>query len=118
MLGTSRNTVTNYELEHTPPDRMKSIVLRKWAEITGVDFGWLRTGLPFIDLGPDSTDRIDELIVRLAPLARKRGMEDYDVIAWLMSPTTYRRDADRPVVHLEDPDRVEAIAAKAGGVIW
>jgi len=44
LLGTSRNTITNYELEHTPPERMKLMVLRQWALATGVDPGWLRTG--------------------------------------------------------------------------
>jgi len=41
MIGTSRNTVTNYELERTAPERMKAIVLRQWALATGVDYGWL-----------------------------------------------------------------------------
>lgn len=44
LLGTSRNTITNYELEHTPAERMKLMVLRQWAMATGVDLGWLRTG--------------------------------------------------------------------------
>lgn len=44
LIGVSRNTVTNYELERTTPDRMKPVVLSAWALATGVDVGWLRTG--------------------------------------------------------------------------
>lgn len=41
LIGTSKGTVTNYELERTAPERMKPIVLRQWALATGVDYGWL-----------------------------------------------------------------------------
>lgn len=41
LIGTSKGTVTNYELERTAPERMKPIVLRQWAMATGVDYAWL-----------------------------------------------------------------------------
>lgn len=41
LIGTSKGTITNYELERTAPDRMKPIVLRQWAMATGVDYAWL-----------------------------------------------------------------------------
>jgi transcriptional regulator with XRE-family HTH domain len=44
LLGVSKNTVTNYELENTAPERMKPIVLRQWAMAAGVDFEWLLRG--------------------------------------------------------------------------
>lgn len=44
ILGTSKGTVTNYELERTPPEHMKPIVLRQWALATGVDYEWLVGG--------------------------------------------------------------------------
>lgn len=49
LIGVSRNTVVNYELERTAPERMKPIVLRQWAMATGVDFEWLMHG----DVGSD-----------------------------------------------------------------
>ncbi len=45
LIGVNRNTVTNYELERTPADRMRPIVLNAWALATGVDPDWLRTGV-------------------------------------------------------------------------
>ena len=52
-LGVSKNTVTNYELEKTAPENMKTIVLKQWAMATGVDFDWLLNGdVP--DGGPES----------------------------------------------------------------
>jgi transcriptional regulator with XRE-family HTH domain len=49
LIGTSKNTIHNYELERTAPERMKLIVLRQWALATGVDLAWLLDG----DGGPD-----------------------------------------------------------------
>lgn len=42
-LGVSRASVVNYEQGHTTPTRSR---LRLWAERTGVDPGWLETGVP------------------------------------------------------------------------
>lgn len=54
LLGVGKNTVTNYELERTSPERMKPLVLRQWAIATGVDVDWLRTGvLPEAPDGPN-----------------------------------------------------------------
>lgn len=44
LLGISSNTVTNYELENTPADRMKPVILKAWAMATGVSFEWLING--------------------------------------------------------------------------
>lgn len=44
LLGVGVNTVTNYELENTPPDRMKPVILNAWALATGVPVDWLKTG--------------------------------------------------------------------------
>lgn len=44
LIEVSRNTVTNYELERTTPERMKPMVLKQWALATGVDLEWIRTG--------------------------------------------------------------------------
>lgn len=53
LIGVSRNTVTNYELERTAPNRMKPVVLAAWAMATGVDLNWLKNGdTPGSDGGP------------------------------------------------------------------
>lgn len=43
-IGVSHGTITNYELENTPAEKMKSVVLRAWAARTGVDIEWLMHG--------------------------------------------------------------------------
>src|SRR6187402_1025231 len=44
LIGVSRGTITNYELEKTPAEKMRPIVLNAWALATGVDPQWLRDG--------------------------------------------------------------------------
>jgi transcriptional regulator with XRE-family HTH domain len=44
LIGVSRGTVTNYELEKTPASRMRPVVLNAWALATGVAPEWLQTG--------------------------------------------------------------------------
>lgn len=41
-IGVSRQSVGNYELEHTPP---RKIVLRAWSMRTGVPVAWLEHGI-------------------------------------------------------------------------
>lgn len=45
LLGVSKNTITNYELERTPAEKMRPVVLMAWALATGVDVEWIRTGV-------------------------------------------------------------------------
>jgi transcriptional regulator with XRE-family HTH domain len=60
LIGVSRGTVTNYELEKTPADKMRAIVLNAWALATGVDVDWIRTGeLPQTPYGPDGGEHSD-----------------------------------------------------------
>jgi transcriptional regulator with XRE-family HTH domain len=40
-IGISRNSVSNYEAGKTSP---RIIVLRAWADVTGVPIEWLQTG--------------------------------------------------------------------------
>lgn len=42
-IGVARNTVHAYE--HGATRRPRRIVLMAWADATGVDYEWLRTGL-------------------------------------------------------------------------
>lgn len=44
LLGVSHGTVTRYELDALPADKMRPLILREWARVTGVDEGWLRNG--------------------------------------------------------------------------
>ena len=43
VTGIARNTVLNYEHGKTKPN---AIYLRTWADATGADLGWLKTGEP------------------------------------------------------------------------
>lgn len=59
------------------------------------------------------------VIGRLSALARRRGLDDRAVIAWLCRPTTYLRgEARRPVDHLDEPDLVLDVAERAWDVAW
>lgn len=49
LIGVSRGTITNYELEKTPAEKMRPIVLNAWALATGVDVEWIRTGVLPVD---------------------------------------------------------------------
>ncbi len=60
MLGVDRNTVTNYELEKTRPSKMKPLVLRQWALVTGVDFDWLLNGEAPDESGASGQGRLRE----------------------------------------------------------
>lgn len=59
------------------------------------------------------TDRghILPVIPRLIALARQNERSDEDLVYWLISPSTYFREADRPVDHLQEEERLLAAAA-------
>lgn len=42
LIGASGNTVGNYETGATT--RLKDVYIRNWANVTGVDYWWLKTG--------------------------------------------------------------------------
>lgn len=70
LLGISRGSVSNYERSTTPP---KPIVLKAWAEATGVPLEWLAFGEEPVDSTPPPPGpgaRADA-VARLA--ARKAG---------------------------------------------
>lgn len=47
LIGLGKNIVTAYEGRNgTREENMKDLVLRRWAEVTSVDFGWLKYGEP------------------------------------------------------------------------
>lgn len=51
LVGISGNTVGNYETGATT--RLKDIYIQRWAEVTGVDYWWLKTGLTPNDTDPN-----------------------------------------------------------------
>lgn len=53
LIGASGNTVGNYETGAT--SRVKDIYIQKWAEVTGIDYWWLKTGK-----SPDGPDHATE----------------------------------------------------------
>lgn len=50
------------------------------------------------------------VIGRLIALAAENGWPHEDVVLWLSSPSAYFHEQDRPVDHLEEPDRLLAAA--------
>ena len=53
----------------------------------------------------------------LLKIAQKHERSGADVIAWMMSPTTYF-GGDRPADHVSDPERLLSVAERAWGVEW
>ncbi|WP_345183978.1 hypothetical protein [Microbacterium panaciterrae] len=53
----------------------------------------------------------------LLALAAEHERSAADVIAWMMSPTTYL-GGDRPVDRVTDPERLLSVAERAWGVEW
>jgi transcriptional regulator with XRE-family HTH domain len=43
LLRISTRSIANYESDATRPSYL---VVKEWAEVTGVDFGWLMSGAP------------------------------------------------------------------------
>ncbi|WP_100811751.1 helix-turn-helix domain-containing protein [Microbacterium sp. BR1] len=43
LIGASKNTISNYETGAVT--RLKDIYLQKWAEVTGISYWWIKTGL-------------------------------------------------------------------------
>lgn len=70
LLGVSRGLVSNYERDEIT--RPKAIVMRQWAESTGVDLDWLMWGVA--QAPPPTTKQPGEPNKALAKLtASRRG---------------------------------------------
>ncbi|MFA5898134.1 MAG: helix-turn-helix transcriptional regulator [Hyphomicrobium sp.] len=54
LIGMSGNTVGNYETGATT--RLKDIYIQKWAEVTGVDYWWIKTGHATNENDPHTCD--------------------------------------------------------------
>jgi len=68
LIGVGKNTITNYELERTAPERMKPLVLAAWALATGVDLEWLKTGSVPSNKRPDQDSNLKPTGVWSDPL--------------------------------------------------
>ncbi|MFD1210740.1 hypothetical protein ACFQ36_01625 [Arthrobacter sp. GCM10027362] len=53
---------------------------------------------------------VRRVIEPLIALAGENGWPPEDVVLWLCAPSTYFHEADRPVDHLEEPERLLAAA--------
>lgn len=61
LIETSKNTVTNYELEKTDPEKMKPIIIKAWAMATGVDYNWLMYGKTIPENGGGNRENVSNL---------------------------------------------------------
>jgi len=61
---------------------------------------------------------VRDWVAPLLVLAERYEWDTADVILWMMSPTTYFEEEDRPVDHVDDAPRVVDVAEKAWGVEW
>lgn len=66
LLGVSRGLVSNYEQDKVT--RPKPIVMRQWAEATGVSLTWLTWGVEHTE--PPAADEPREIIGQSAALAK------------------------------------------------
>lgn len=67
----------------------------------------------------DADGAIRPVIAELRTLGQAHGMDERDVIVWLCRPTTYFPGPDeRPVDHIDEPDRLLEVAAAAWDVVW
>jgi hypothetical protein len=61
---------------------------------------------------------VRDWVASLLVLAERYEWDTADVILWMMSPTTYFEEEDRPVDHVHDAHRVVDVAQKAWGIEW
>lgn len=61
---------------------------------------------------------VGDWVAPLLVLAERYEWDAADVIMWMMSPTTYFEEEDRPVDHVHDAHRVVDVAQKDWGVEW
>jgi hypothetical protein len=66
----------------------------------------------------DDRGRVRAVIPQLIAIARGFGIPDEDLVMWLASPTTFFASQDRPVDHLDDPERLLAAARDDFGAAW
>jgi hypothetical protein len=58
------------------------------------------------------------VIPRLLTVTRELGVPDEDVVLWMATRSTLFAQQDRPVDHLDDPERLLAAAEAHFGAIW
>lgn len=61
---------------------------------------------------------VGDWVAPLLVLAERYERDTAGVIMWMMSPTTYFEEEDRPVDHVHDAHRVVDVAEKDWGVEW
>ena len=66
----------------------------------------------------DARGAVLPVIPKLIAAARAMGVSDEDLILWLASPSTLFAAQDRPVDHLDDPERLLAAARDEFGAEW
>lgn len=66
----------------------------------------------------DERGIIRPIIPKLITMAKDNHQTDEDLILWLSSPSSYFREEDRPVDHLEEESRVLAAAADEFAETW
>jgi hypothetical protein len=65
-----------------------------------------------------SAGTVRDWVAPLLVLAERYERGTAGMIMWMMSPTTYFEEEDRPVDHVDDAHRVLDVAEKAWGVEW
>lgn len=61
---------------------------------------------------------VRDWVAPLLVLAERYGWSASGVILWMMSPTTYFEDEDRPVDHVDDGPRLLDVAESAWSIEW